>query len=275
MKTKILVKIHGNVNINMIEWIKGIIAKVYDKASSKGMEIPLIVELHIFENTDMLNTYIDFEALRMGVKAYSKGFIAYHDAWTGIPRLFFSVESLNKLELAVAEGVVEHESMHSIIHRDVRYYIVSIPLQLYELVNRDKMDINEAWGITYLASLVIKDYEVTLNLVKLGIIDNQVKYHEYLLKEASYNKLNEQLLNYLPYKLITILTFFKPIASAIPLLKTEHGNYVKSLIENYINMLPSFKCILRKLINVIPSILGDLDLKITYLIKNVISYVGY
>ena len=274
MKTKILVKIHGNVDINIIEWIKGIIAKVYDKASSKEMEIPSIVELHIFENTDMLNTYIDFEALRMGVKAYSKGFIAYHDAWTGIPRLFFSVEGLNKLELAVAEGVVEHESMHSIIHGDVRYYIISIPLQLYEFVNLGKMGINEAWGITYLASVVVKDYEVTLNLVKLGIIDNQVKYHEYLLKEVDYNELNEQLLDYLPYKLITILTFFKPIASAIPLLNTEHGDYVKSLIENYIDMLPSFKSILRKLTNVILSILGDLDLKITYLIRNVINYVG-
>jgi len=274
LKTKILVKIHGNVDINIIEWIKGIIAKVYDKASSKEMEIPSIVELHIFENTDMLNTYIDFEALRMGVKAYSKGFIAYHDAWTGIPRLFFSVEGLNKLELAVAEGVVEHESMHSIIHGDVRYYIISIPLQLYEFVNLGKMGINEAWGITYLASVVVKDYEVTLNLVKLGIIDNQVKYHEYLLKEVDYNELNEQLLDYLPYKLITILTFFKPIASAIPLLNTEHGDYVKSLIENYIDMLPSFKSILRKLTNVILSILGDLDLKITYLIRNVINYVG-
>ena len=131
MKTKILVKIHGNVDINMIEWIKGIIVKVYDKASSKEMEMPLIIKLHIFENTDMLNTCIDLEALRRGVKAYSKGFIAYHDAWTGIPRLFFSVEDLNKLELAVAEGVVEHESMHSIIHGDVKYYIVSIPLQLH------------------------------------------------------------------------------------------------------------------------------------------------
>ncbi len=266
--SKIVLKTHGHVDERDVKRIKNIILRVYNKAKSARLNIPLIIELHIFEDDVSLNAFIELDAMSRGVRVYSKGFMAYHDAWSGIPRLFFSLKSLNNLNEDVSRGIIEHEAMHSIIHGDVRYYIISLPLILYRLVNNNKITLNDAWLATYLASVAIKDYEVTLNLTKLGFIKSQVKYHEYMLKEE------EHVEGYVHNVIVNALIHLKPLASAIPLINTGLGNYINNLINEYINRIPSdIGRYIYKLMELIPKLHGDLDSKISQFFESLVKYI--
>ena len=162
----------GNIDAKHVKSLVRIISDVYAVC---GAEAPEAVEVIFYSTRSLYMALMQRESERLGVKWWmDPEFIAYHDAWTGIPRIHVIIEVMRELPLNIFISTLIHEAAHTILHGSVESYIVSMPDPLATL------DIPEdvKWRFLHLVSTGIKDYDVTL-YVATKRLDSSLK--EYVL----------------------------------------------------------------------------------------------
>lgn len=91
-----------------------------------------------------------------------------------------------------------------------------------------------------MASIAVKDYEVTRLLCQYGYIEDQVAYVKFLLKTSEDDLVSWKLSQgNPPLEALYLMGLFKSVSCAIPLLNNENaGNEIKECLRNYVNHLP-------------------------------------
>jgi hypothetical protein len=110
------------------------------------------------------------------------GFIASHEAWTGIPRILVCFEQLKKLEPIMKQAIIRHEAAHSVLHGSPEYYIFQIPRSLSKAAEIFNLTRELLIEILYLVSIAVKDYEVTKLLTSYDYVEDQIAYSSYFIK---------------------------------------------------------------------------------------------
>jgi len=94
------------------------------------------------------------------------------------------VEKLNTLPPVLADACIRHEVAHSVLHGEIRYYVIPIPLPYRRLREACKLSDEYLLDLTYLTAVAVKDYEATKLLYSHNYRVDQLQYAEHLLDEG-------------------------------------------------------------------------------------------
>ena len=89
---------------------------------------------------------------------------------------------MRNLPRLVEVGGIRHEVGHTVLHGDIRYYLLSFPAALLEIADRFNLSFEYMTNLLYLVSIAVKDYEVTRLLYQKRYVEDQAAYVEFLLK---------------------------------------------------------------------------------------------
>lgn len=239
-RTRIVVSKFGTVESAHVDYIQGIMQECYLQLKPHDVSL---VDLYIFEKSSSLEAFIERESREMGVASasFSERFFAMHAAYSGIPRISVCLERMKNLPELVQEGGIRHEVGHSVLHGSLLYYLLPFPQALSELVARQKISQQYAFNLLYLASIAVKDYEVSRLLRNRGFIEDQIVYSKHLLTFTEDDRLSWEISRNLPQaKILYLVSCLKTAACAIPFLTDKKfGNEIKrQLIEN-LSYLPT------------------------------------
>ncbi|MBS7623103.1 hypothetical protein KEJ39_05440, partial [Candidatus Bathyarchaeota archaeon] len=145
---------------------------------------PLIVDVVLFEDTSRMEAYLLIEQDSAGAypQGFEAGFIATHDAWTGIPRILVCYERLRELSPRLRMAVLRHEVAHSVLHGSPEYYIYPVPQPLLEASAKYRLSRDHILHILYLVAIGVKDYEATEILLDHGYVEDQTEYAWYFCR---------------------------------------------------------------------------------------------
>lgn len=183
-----------------------------------------MVDVMLFETSSRMEAYSIKEQGLVGVEptGLESGFVATHEAWTGIPKILISMERLHSLEPMIRKATIRHEVAHSILHGSPEYYIFPIPKSLSEAASKHRLPREYVNNILYLISIGVKDYEVTSLLLNSGFIEDQVAYSKHLMKTSRDDLEAWNLSKGDPAKeLITVLGRFKDLACTVAVSKHQ------------------------------------------------------
>jgi len=259
MKTRVVVKRYGSIDEGFISWIIGILDSVYKTSE----EPPLIVELHVYESNDLYRTYALLERLSLDIKHLDvEEYLAYHDAWYGVPRIHVIYEVSNRVNKHVFKSAIIHEAVHSILHGDVASYLVTLPQKLNSLTLND----NVKWEFITIIASSIKDVEVTSYILERKLDPNLLDFIRYNVRisEEDLELLRLAVEGY-EFKLLAIASLLKMLAPLSSLLlynivSDELIEEVDNIICKYPNDISDI--VWRLVREVIPSIRGDLQDKL-------------
>ncbi|WP_455278219.1 hypothetical protein [[Eubacterium] cellulosolvens] len=161
--------------------IQSTMEEFYQRLKFHDLEI---VDLIIFENSSLMQAYSRLQQDSIGVYSTGSetGFIASHEAWTGIPRILVCFERLKKLEPIMKQAILRHEAAHSVLHGSPEYYIFQIPRSLSKAAEIFNLTRELLIEILYLVSIAVKDYEVTKLLTSYDYVEDQMAYSSYFIK---------------------------------------------------------------------------------------------
>ena len=212
----------------------------YNRLGAHTVEI---VEVYIFEKSSSMNAFMNEEKRKLGIEtsAFDESFLAVHDAWHGTPRIMVAYDKMLHVPKLVRIGVLRHEVAHTALHGSLQYYSFFTPMFLLELERNRVMSRQVTRDLVYLASIAVKDYEVTRLLYEKGYVKDQVAYNEYCLK-ASEEELEAWKLaeKNKTAALIFLVAALKTACCAAPLLKDErYGEEILKGITGSLNFLPT------------------------------------
>ncbi|MGQ9543217.1 MAG: hypothetical protein ACUVTM_03885 [Candidatus Bathyarchaeia archaeon] len=193
----------------------------YRRLSPHSLEI---VDVMLFETSSRMEAYSSQEQGMVGISlvGLDSGFVATHEAWTGIPRILVSMERLQTMQPILREAILRHEVAHSILHGSPEYYIFPIPTSLSEVAARHRFPRQHIINILYLISIGVKDYEVTSLLLDRGFIEDQVAYSKYLMETSREDIESWNLARGDPAReLMAILGRFKDLACRVAVMKHQ------------------------------------------------------
>jgi hypothetical protein len=170
--TKIVTRSFG-VDVNKEEELKDTVKDLILRVEYK----PPIVYFYIFKSLSSMRSYAVSEELKYGVSTWglSEDFYAFHDAWTGAPRILYAAEALEILGEKAGLGCLRHEVGHAVLHGEIEYYIITQPLNSKILPET-----------FYIITVAIKDLEVSNLLFKKGFIEDQLAFFKSIVyKEIS------------------------------------------------------------------------------------------
>ncbi len=173
--TKIATRSFG-VNISEERRFKNVVEDFLSRVQCR----PPLIYLYIFNSLSLMRSYAISEGLKHGVSTWSliEEFYAFHDAWTGAPRILYATETLEALGEKAGLGCLRHEVGHAVLHGELEYYIIAQP-------SNSKI-LPEAF---YLITVAIKDLEVSNLLFENGFIEDQVAFFKKTVeKELSSQK---------------------------------------------------------------------------------------
>ncbi len=237
---KIVVHRFGDVEKVFVEGVLEILNDCYDRLSPHALEI---VDVYIFEKSSSMNAFVNDEKRKLGIKtsAFEESFLTLHDAWHGTPRITVAYDKMFRVPKLVGIGGLRHEAAHTVLHGSLEYYSFSMPMFLVELERNGVISKQNMRDLVYLASVAVKDYEVTRILCERGYVEDQVAYNEYYLKPSEEEleawKLAEKNGT---ARLLFLLSFLKIACCAAPLLKDErYGEEILEAITGSMNFLPA------------------------------------
>lgn len=237
--TRIVISKYGKVSENDLDMIIKLMKECYNRLKPHNVSL---VDLYVFEKSSLAEAFLSRERERIGVKTsgFEEFFFAMHDAWRGIPRIILCLDRLRDLPKLVIVGGVHHEVGHTILHGSIEYYFLTFPKPLLELMRLFNFSEKYATDLLYLASVAVKDYEVTRLLCQHGYIEDQAAFVKFLLKISEDDLVSWNLSQGNPLlEALYIMGLFKPIGCAIPLLNSEDfGNEIKEYLKNYVSHLP-------------------------------------
>jgi len=212
-----------------------------------------LVDLYIFERSSSVEVFFAKECREVGVAStpFDELFFAMHDAWRGIPRITLCLEKMKKLPNLVKMGGIRHEVGHSILHGNLRYYLLSFPPSLLELAYRFNLSFEYVANLLYLISIAVKDYEVTRLLHRRGYVEDQVAYAKHLLKASEEDILSWEISRGKPSaEALCLISCLKVAGCAAPLLvdKKFSEDIRRCLMESLSYLPPDRSALLLKVI---------------------------
>jgi hypothetical protein len=202
-----------------------------------------IVDIYVFDKSSSMNAFMNEEKRKLGIEtsAFEENFLAVHDAWHGTPRIMVAHDKLLEVPKLVGIGGLHHEVAHTVLHGYLEYYSFPMPMSLLELERDNVISRQEMKNLVYLASVAVKDYEVTRLLYENGYVDDQVAYSEYYLKPSEEEleawKLAEKNRS---IRLLFLVSVLKTACCAAPLLKDErYGGEVFRTVTKSMSFLPA------------------------------------
>ena len=126
--------------------IQSIMKEFYQRLKFHELEI---VDLIIFENSSLMEAYskLQQDSIRVYSTGFETGFIASHEAWTGIPRILVCFDRLKKLEPIMKKAILRHEAAHSVLHGSPEYYIFQIPRSLSKTAENFNLPRDEGYRL--------------------------------------------------------------------------------------------------------------------------------
>jgi hypothetical protein len=148
---------------------------------------------------------------------------------------------MKKLPRLVEVGGIRHEVGHTILHGNLRYYLLLSPPALLEIAGQFNLSSEYMTNLLYLVSIAVKDYEVTRLLYQRGYVEDQVAYVKFLLKVSEDDILSWKISQGKPLsKALYLISCLKPASCAAPLLADkEFGEEVRHHLIEGLSYLPS------------------------------------
>jgi hypothetical protein len=201
------------------------------------------VDLYLFERSSSVEAFFAKECREVGVAStsFDELFFAIHDAWRGTPRITLCLERMEKLPRLVKMGGIHHEVGHSILHGNLRYYILSFPPALLKIAEQFNLSFEYMANLLYLVSMAVKDYEVTRLLYQRGYVEDQVAYAKHLLKVSENDILSWEISQGKPpAEALCLVSCLKAAGCAAPLLvDKKFGEKVKQHLMRSLSYLPT------------------------------------
>jgi hypothetical protein len=172
---EIVLQSHGRIPDEAKVEVRKLMEDCYRRLSPQE---PLIVDVILFEDTSRMEAYLltEQDSARAYPQGLDTGFIATHEAWTGIPRILICYERLRELKSPLRMAVIRHEAAHSVLHGSPEYYIYPVPRPLVEASAKYRLSRDYILHILYLVAIGVKDYEATGILLDHGYIEDQTEY---------------------------------------------------------------------------------------------------
>ncbi len=214
----IVVSKFGEIDVKEMERIVEIMQECYSRLTPHEVSL---VDLFLFEQSSLTEAFFAKECKKVGVASasFDELFFAMHDAWRGIPRITLCLERMKKLPKLVETGGIHHEVGHSILHGNLRYYLLSFPPALLQLADQFHLPFEYLTNLLYLVSIAVKDYEVTRFLYQRGYVKDQVAYVKYLLAVSEDDILSWELSQGRPLaEVLCLISRLKTVGCAAPLL---------------------------------------------------------
>jgi len=160
--TKIVVRSFG-VDVNEGEKLEGVVRDFLLRVEHK----PQLIYFYIFKSLSLMRFYAAGEELKYGASTWglSENFYAFHDAWSGAPRILYATETLKVLGEEAGLGCLRHEAGHAVLHGELEYYVITQP--------PNSKILPETF---YLITVAVKDLEVSNLLSKKGFIEDQLAF---------------------------------------------------------------------------------------------------
>lgn len=233
---QIIIQNFGKISEEEKLEIQSIMKEFYQRLKSHDLEI---VDLIIFENSSLMEAYSKLQQDSIGVVSTGSetGFIASHEAWTGIPRILVCFERLEKLEPIMKQAVLRHEAAHSLLHGSPEYYIFQIPRSLSKAAEIFNLPRDLLIEILYLISIAVKDYEVIRLLTSHDYVEDQITYSSYFIKPGK-DDLQAWKISEGDFKkeLLCLLSRLKDLTCFIAAHKNQNIGY--SIIEKHLDYFP-------------------------------------
>ncbi len=228
--------LYGNPQRDILDTISKTLNEVFNIVGKPTLGM---VEVHIFESDSVFKSHITTEAEKANVSSVEDlGFPVIHQCWTGIPKIFVSVERLSRYGEDLQRAMIEHEAGHAILHGSLEHYIVNVPNWFRSSIGDEDL----ALKLIYLASIAVKDSEVTELLAKKGFLESQLKLGLYMLKPSEDELIAKKLLGTnRRAKLVFAYNMLKPIAFTSPLRKYGKDVVDKALMNYIITLMPELK----------------------------------
>jgi len=221
LSVRIFVSRFGKVDDEELDRIVRLMKECYGRLEPHEVEL---VDLYVFERSSSVDAFLAKEYKEVGVISapFDETFFAMHDAWRGTSRIILCVERMGGLPRLVREGGVRHEVGHSVLHGDLRYYLLSVPPMLLELSERFNFSREYATNLLYLVSIAVKDYEVSRLLTERGYIEDQLAYARHLLTVSEGERLSWQISSGNPLaEILCLVSCLKDLSCALPFVVDE------------------------------------------------------
>lgn len=236
---RIVVSKHGRVYDNELVEILSIMQECYGRLMPHNVSL---VELYLFERASSIEAFLKIEGDELGVTItpFSESFFAMHDAWRGIPRITICLEKVRTLPKPVKIGGVRHEVAHTVLHGSLEYYVIPTPPVLLEIADQFNLSSEYAKNILYLASVAVKDYEVTRLLYNRGYVEDQVEYVKFLLKASEEDVTSWELSKGKPLlEILCLISSLKTVGCTTPLLNdVRFGQEIRQLLVESLSHFP-------------------------------------
>ena len=237
---QIVVSKFGEVSNESIDSVIEAMEECYGRL--KPYEFSL-VDLYLFERSSSVEAFFAKECGEVGVASAPFGelFFAMHDAWRGTPRITLCLEKMKKLPRLVKMGGIHHEVGHSVLHGNLRYYLLSFPPALLKIADRFNLSFEYGANMLYLISIAVKDYEVSRLLYGRGYVEDQVAYAKHLLKVSESDILSWEISQGKPpAEALCLISCLKVAGCAAPLLvDKKFGEEVRRYIMESLSYLPA------------------------------------
>jgi len=254
----IVVSKYGKIDDEEIERITETMQECYSRSTPHEVSL---VDLYMFERSSSVEAFFAKECRKVGVASapFDELFFAMHDAWRGIPRITLCFEKMKKLQRLVKMGGIRHEVGHSILHGNLRYYLLSFPPALLEIADQFNLPFEYLTNLLYLVSIAVKDYEVTRFLHQRGYVEDQIAYAKHLLKVSEDDILSWEISRGKPpAEALCLISCLKAAGCAAPLLvDKEFGEEVRLHLMESLLYLPTDRSIL--LLKVIEEVFPSLE----------------
>jgi hypothetical protein len=237
---RIVVRRFGDVEERFVKKVLEILNDCYNRLGAHDVEI---VDVYIFEKSSSMNAFMNEEKRKFGIKtsAFEESFLAVHDAWHGTPRIMVAYDKMFHVPELVGIGGLRHEVAHTVLHGSLEYYSFPTPTFLLELERKGAISRQITRDLVYLASIAVKDYEVTRLLYEKGYVEDQLAYNEYYLKPSEEDleawKLAEKNKT---ARLLFLVSALKTFCCGAPLLKDEtNGEEISKAMTKSMSFLPT------------------------------------
>lgn len=221
MPVRIFVSKFGKADDEELRRVVGLMEECYSRLEPHEVEL---VDLCVFERSSSVDAFLAREYEEVGVVSapFNDSFFAMHDAWRGTSRIILCVERMGTLPKLVQEGGIRHEVGHSVLHGDLRYYLLPVSPALLELADRFDFPREYAANLLYLVSIAVKDYEVSRLLTERGYIEDQLAYARHLLTVSESERLSWRISSGEPLaEILCLVSCLKALSCAVPFVLNE------------------------------------------------------
>jgi hypothetical protein len=151
----------------------------------EGKNLPSRISIFLWERTLDYQEFAAREKAELGITTGGESeFLATHEAWLGYPRIHIPIENIKNIPEELAQGIVQHEVGHALLHGAPEFYQFRFSKQIQEAGSRAGFDLPRLQQLVYLLSVALKDEEVIRLLGRQGVGPFQSRLLEYLLEDT-------------------------------------------------------------------------------------------